>query len=199
MIRGIYGIVDVTDRRPPESASQLARELLSAGVRILQVRAKSLSAREFLQLLRELRPEVPFLVVNDRPDLAVLAGADAVHLGQEDLPAADVRSWIPAEMKLGVSCHDPAQAEAASKIADYIGYGPVFATSSKPNPDPVVGLQGLAAIVRAHPSLPVVAIGGIDLDRLAGVKRTGADAAAMISALVDGEAARRAIQIWENG
>jgi thiamine-phosphate pyrophosphorylase len=101
-------------------------------------------------------------------------------------------------MKLGVSCHNPPQVAAAAQVADYVGYGPVFATATKQNPDPVVGIAGLAAIKRAHPSLPVVAIGGIDLDRLASVKQTGADAAAMISALRDREAARRAIEIWED-
>jgi thiamine-phosphate pyrophosphorylase len=197
-IEGIYAIVDVTADRPPERASRLARELVAGGVRTLQLRAKSLPARRFLELARELRALDAFLVINDRPDIAVLAGADAVHLGQDDLPPAAVRSWIPKEMKLGVSCHDPAQASAAAALADYIGYGPVFPTASKANPDPIVGVEGLAAIKIAHPALPVVAIGGIDLARLPSVKRAGADAAAMISALADRSSAERAIAIWES-
>jgi thiamine-phosphate pyrophosphorylase len=199
MMRGIYAIVDVGPSRSVEDARQLARALVAAGVAMLQLRAKTLSARELLHLARDLRGVAPWFVVNDRPDIALLAGADGVHLGQDDLPPEAVRRWLPAQMKIGVSCHDPAQAAAAAAVADYIGYGPVFATSSKANPDPVVGLEGLAAVKRAHPRLPVVAIGGIDLDRLALVKRTGADAAAMISALSSGDAARRAIEIWEQG
>lgn len=200
-IRGIYGIVDVTAERSSDCARQLAGELLEGGVRILQLRAKSIPARAFLELARELRELTQraeaALVINDRPDIALLAGADAVHLGQEDLPAHAVRSWLPAGIELGVSCHDPAQANEAAVIADYIGYGPIFTTSSKADPDPVVGLDGLASIRSAHPDLAIVAIGGIDLDRLASVKRAGADAAAMISALTGKEAAQRAVAIWE--
>lgn len=200
VIRGVYGIVDVTPARPPAAATQLAKELLAGGVRILQLRAKELPARATLALARELRALTEqagaLFVINDRADLAVLAGADAVHLGQDDLPAGAVRSWLPERIGIGVSCHSPAQV-AAVEHADYIGYGPIFGTLSKARPDPVVGLESLAAIKAAHPDLPVVAIGGIALDRLREVKRTGADAAAMISALDGIEAARRAVAIWE--
>jgi thiamine-phosphate pyrophosphorylase len=196
LICGIYGIVDVTEARSPEMARQLAKDLVAGGVRILQLRAKALSARKFLDLARDLRALDVFFVINDRPDIALLAGADAVHLGQDDLPPAAVRSWIPSEMMLGVSCHNPEQAQAAAEVADYLGYGPIFTTGSKVNPDPVVGLEGLAAIKREHPEVPIVAIGGIDLVRLPAVRQTGADAAAMISALVDRAAAERAVALW---
>lgn len=202
MIGGVYAIVDVTAGRPPDAATRLARELLEGGIRVIQLRAKALPARAFLALARELRELTraagAAFVVNDRPDIAVLAGAEAVHLGQDDLPAAAVRAWLPASIRIGVSCHDPAQARAAAGVADYIGYGPVFATATKANPDPVVGVDGLRRIRSEHSELPVVAIGGIDLDRLAAVKSTGVEAAAMISALTGAQTAARAISIWES-
>ncbi len=203
MIDGIYAIVDVTAARPPAEASRRARALLAGGVRTLQLRAKALATRPFLQLARELRAMTADLgaafIVNDWADLAVLAEADAVHLGQDDLPVEAVRAFLPARMKIGVSCHDPEQLAAAAGAADYVGYGPIFPTASKANPDPVVGLDALRAARSAHPALAIVAIGGIDLTRLAHVRRTGVAAAAMISAMTDAGAARRAISIWEAG
>lgn len=204
MIEGVYGIVDVRSKTPQSEAIATASDLLEGGIRILQLRAKDLPSRSLLHLARALRAVTreagAFFVVNDRPDVALLVEADAVHLGQDDLPAEAIRSWLPRSIRIGVSCHSPADV-AAVRAADYVGYGPVFATRSKAAPDPVVGLDSLAAVVQAHPSLPVVAIGGIDLRALGPVRRTGAAAAAMISALVaepDVRAtARRAVASWE--
>jgi thiamine-phosphate pyrophosphorylase len=107
------------------------------------------------------------LFANDRPDLALLAGADGVHVGQDDLPVAEVRRFAPG-LRVGVSTHDLAELERAlGEAPDYVAFGPVFATPSKRNHEPVVGLDGLE---RAHElsvvaKVPLVAIGGIELER----------------------------------
>ena len=128
----------------------------------------------------------PFCV-NDRLDVALAVGADVVHLGQDDLPLEDARRVraLAGAVKLiiGFSTHNLAQAQAAvAGGADYIGFGPCFPTLSKTNPDPVVGLEALAAVC-ASATVPVVAIGGIELDSVPTVARAGAAAAAVISAV----------------
>ena len=142
---------------------------------------------------------VPFCV-NDRLDVALAVGADVVHLGQDDLPLADAQRVRAAagrpDMLIGFSTHNPAQAAAAAAAgADYIGFGPVFGTRSKANPDPTVGLDALAEVCRAV-AVPVVAIGGITLDAVPAVARAGASAAALIAAIdgaPDPHAAGRAV------
>jgi thiamine-phosphate pyrophosphorylase len=189
MIRGVLPILDVGPDRPKERAPELARQLIAGGARALQLRAKTLSARDLLELARAIRAATReygvLLYINDRPDIAVLAEADGVHLGQEDLPAREVRAWLPAAMEIGVSCHSVQDLDRAVRegAAAYYGFGPVFTTTTKTNPDPVVGLEGLQAAARAHPSAHLVAIGGITVDRLASVRSSGAQSAAMISAL----------------
>lgn len=126
---------------------------------------------------------VTFLV-NDRCDLALAVDADGVHLGQDDLPVSDARRILGSRKIIGLSTHNPAQVSAAAETeADYIGFGPVFATSSKENPDPVVGLEGLRA-VRSLTTLPIFAIGGITAERYPDVLKAGADGAAVISAIL---------------
>lgn len=192
MSLGLYPILDVGPRTPPEAAPALAAAYLKGGARLLQLRAKSLPAGPFLELARALVPLVHRaggrLIVNDRPDLAWLAGADGVHLGQDDLPATVVRPWLPAKMILGLSCHNPADllTVANAGVADYCGYGPIFPTASKANPDPVVGLVGLAEAVKQFPGLPLVAIGGLTRQNLAEVAATGVSGAALIADLLAG-------------
>jgi thiamine-phosphate pyrophosphorylase len=193
-IAGYYAILDVRASGPswwgPDALqAELARaaELLAAGPCCLQLRAKRMADGPLLTLARALAPlcrraGVP-LCLNDRADLAFLAGADVVHVGQEDLPIAEVRAVQTAlgrRTLVGVSTHNLAQVEAAAAAgADYLGFGPVFATSSKERPDPVVGLAGLRAACRLV-KLPVVAIGGITRATLAAVVDAGAAAAAVI-------------------
>lgn len=205
MILGPYAIIDVGPRLPPTSAPRVLDAILAGGVRLVQLRAKDLDAGPFLALARALGATVRAaggtFVVNDRPDVAALAGAHAVHLGQHDLSVADVRGWLPAGMMIGVSCHSPEQVDAArASGADYLGYGPVFATQSKRNPDPVVGLAGLTEACARAGSVPVVGIGGIGVGDLAAVRAAGARAAAMIGALAGaddpGAAARAAVEAW---
>lgn len=188
----------------PGGARALYEPLWEAGVRILQLRMKHQSAQQQLALLDELharRPADCLLVVNDRLDLALVGDVDGVHLGQDDLPLAAALRVLSQQRKthclVGISTHTPAQVLAAvAGGADYLGFGPVFPTRSKQNPDEVVGLTGLAHAVKLSP-LPVVAIGGISLANVSAVAQTGAHAAAVISALSEApdvcEAARAVI------
>jgi thiamine-phosphate pyrophosphorylase len=171
-MHGLYAIVDVgalaTRRIAPVPFAEAVLRVRPAA---LQVRAKDVPARETLALMRELAPmchraSVP-LVANDRPDLAILAGCDAVHVGQEDMPIDRVRRITPT-LGVGVSTHNLEQLDAALAARPlYVAYGPVFETSTKQNADPVVGVAGIrAAHVRAAASgVPLVAIGGITRER----------------------------------
>ena len=123
-------------------------------------------------------------IVNDRLDVALLAEADGVHLGQEDLPAGLARPLLHPGMLLGISTHSVEEArEAEAAGADYIGFGPVFPTATKTGTRPTVGLDGIH-MVKAAVKLPVLAIGGITLERVPEVVRAGADGVAVISAIV---------------
>jgi thiamine-phosphate pyrophosphorylase len=206
-VRGYYAIVDATpELLDPDGAALAARAgaLLAAGPCCLQLRAKAASARALeaasRRLLRLCRAAgVPFCV-NDRLDVALAVGADVVHLGQDDLPLGDAQRVRAAagrpDLVIGFSTHNRAQAIAAAAAgADYIGFGPVFGTRSKANPDPTVGLDALAEICRAV-AVPVVAIGGIALEAVPAVARAGAAAAAVIAAIdaaSDPTAAGRAV------
>jgi thiamine-phosphate pyrophosphorylase len=125
------------------------------------------------------------LIINDRPDIALLVDAAGVHLGQQDLPAAAARQILGPGKAIGVSTHNLAQAQAAVRdgSADYLGFGPIFETTSKERPDPPQGIAALRAM-RDRVALPVVAIGGITADTMPAVLAAGADAVAMISEIV---------------
>jgi len=165
--------------------SECAQELVDAGVRLLQYRNKKASARELLECSKRLsslliRQGVTF-VVNDRADVAVAAEASGLHVGQEDLDADAARSVVGTQKLVGISTHNLAQfKEAATTSADYVALGPVFSTSTKANPDPVVGIE-LIRRVRGLTDKPIVAIGGITLERAAQVIQAGADSVAVIS------------------
>ena len=193
-MRGLYAIVDVESLKKREIDPQrFAESVLAAAPAAVQIRDKSGGARRALSLLRAVQPlaaraGVP-LFANDRPDLALLAGCDGVHVGQDDLPVALVRSLAGGRaLRVGLSTHDAAQVEAAiAEAPDYIAIGPIFPTASKEKPSPVVGLDGLsdlaARVRRVRPDLPIVAIGGISLANAAEVGAI-ADAAAVIQALL---------------
>jgi len=169
-----------------------AEELVSAGVTLIQYRNKSGNARMMLEQARELRrqcrtgvsdPHVPKLIMNDRADLCLVAEFDGVHVGQEDLSPESVRGIIGPRW-LGVSTHHPEQVrEADQTSADYLAIGPVFSTSSKERPDPVVGLEGVRR-ARSLTRKPLVAIGGITRGNAASVIEAGADSVAVISDLL---------------
>jgi len=170
-----------------------AEELASAGVTLIQYRNKSGNARVMLEQARELRrqsrarapaPHLPRLIMNDRADLCLIAEFDGVHVGQDDLSPASVRRIIGPDRWLGVSTHNQAQLrEADLTSADYLAIGPVFATSSKERPDPVVGLEGVRR-ARELTRKPLVAIGGITRANAASVIEAGADSVAVISDLL---------------
>jgi thiamine-phosphate pyrophosphorylase len=173
------------------SAEETAKQLMDAGVRMLQYRCKGGSAREVLETSRRLAAiageEGATFFVNDRPDIALLAGASGVHVGQTDLRVEDARKVIGAEGWVGVSTHNEEQFRAAIKSsADYVAVGPIFATKSKENPDPVVGTEFIRR-VRGLTTKPIVAIGGISLERAVEVIEAGADSVAVISDIVKAE------------
>lgn len=196
----LYVILDAGLIRGPLQV--VARQLMDAGVRLLQYRAKNIAAREMLETAERLtamahEQRVTFFV-NDRPDVAWLAGADGVHLGQDDLGVEQARALVGKERWVGVSTHNLEQFEkAAGTSADYIAIGPIFETNSKANPDPVVG-TGMIRRVRALTKKPIVAIGGIRLERVAEVMEAGADSVAVISDIVGaGDPAKRAERFLE--
>jgi len=189
-VRGLYAIVD-WDFLAARGCAPLPflERLLVARPAAVQLRAKSSSARATLELARSMSAScraagVPFFV-NDRPDLALLSGSVGVHLGQHDLSLPDAHRVGPA-LQLGVSTHRLEEVESALvERPHYLAFGPVFATASKRDPEPVVGLDGLAAAAQRcrRARIALVAIGGIDEARAAQVAAT-ADAGAVISALL---------------
>jgi thiamine-phosphate pyrophosphorylase len=183
--RGLYGIAD-SGFRADMPVLDKVRAFAAAGAPVVQLRLKRESAAQALQLLREAAPICRaagcLLVMNDRADLAHLGGADGVHLGNEDLPVAEARALLGPEMLIGATVRTLEEAHAAAQAgASYVGYGPVFGTSTKSLGVPPRGTAMLAEVVRGSP-IPVVAIGGIDLARIGDVARTGAAAAAVVSA-----------------
>jgi thiamine-phosphate pyrophosphorylase len=181
----LYAIVDPLDTG--RSPVALAEALLAGGARCLQLRWKAAAPRDVLEAARAIHPLAraadALFLVNDRPDIAVLAGADGVHLGQDDLPPAAARRVLGPARIVGVSTHDPEQArQAVAAGADYVAVGPIYATTSKAGALPPRGLD-LVRTVRPLVPCPLVAIGGIDATTAAGVIAAGADAVAMIGAL----------------
>lgn len=191
-LRGFYAVVNLPDGVVDvQAAGTLTEQLLLGGASALQVRLKQATDAQVLAVSREVAKRVrahdAMLVINDRLDLALLVGADAVHLGQDDLSLALAKKAIAdsgRQLLIGVSTHNLAQVDAAVRGgADYLGFGPVFATASKENPDPVRGLDGLLEAVRRAGPVPVVAIGGITPARAALVAKTGAAFACAIAAV----------------
>src|SRR5438477_3916000 len=195
----LYVILDAALLTIPES--DCARQLVDAGVRLLQYRNKAASSRDLLEsskrLSSELVPRDVTFIVNDRADVAALAGAGGVHVGQEDLGAEEARAVVGRSKLVGISTHNRAQLEqAAATSADYIAVGPIFSTSTKSNPDPVVGTEFIRQ-TRRLTDQPIGALGVITLERAPDVVRAGADAVALISDILrarnPGERARQFI------
>jgi thiamine-phosphate pyrophosphorylase len=201
----LYPIVDAAFFSSTSELIAFSRELAARGCTLLQYRNKSGNARVMLEQARELRklfaalnqnphfsqnqgevghPPLIRLIMNDRADLCLAAKFDGVHVGQDDLSPESVRKIIGPDRWLGVSTHNHEQlAEADKTSADYLAIGPVFATSSKEKPDPVVGLEGVRR-ARELTRKPLVAIGGITRANAASVIAAGADSVAVISDLV---------------
>jgi len=183
-----YPIVDagrLHGRDPAFVVDSLAR----AGARLIQLRVKGLSDRRWLAMagaaLAAARASGAYLVVNDRADIARIAGADGLHVGQDDLAGTDARAVVGPGVLLGVSTHNLDQlAAAATAAVDYLAIGPVFPTRTKDSPDPVVGLE-MVRRARAATTRPLVAIGGITRANARSVVEAGADGVAVISDLLD--------------
>jgi thiamine-phosphate pyrophosphorylase len=185
----LYVILDAALLKIP--AKECAKSLVDAGVRLIQYRNKRASGRELFETSRELaeylNPIGVHFVVNDRADVAVLAGAGGVHVGQDDLGVEQARRVVGEGKWVGVSTHNAGQFRSGLETsAEYIALGPVFATGSKENPDPVVGV-GFVRETRAMTDRPIVAIGGITLERAAEVIDAGADSVAIISDILRAE------------
>lgn len=183
----LYAIADILGRAEL-SFLDLAEKLCAGGAQLLQLRAKDLPSRDFLILAQQVRDVCQrygcLLIINDRADIALAVDADGVHVGQEDLPLTAARRVLGPHKIVGVSTHDPAQAQEAERNgADYIGFGPLFGTTTKATGYSARGLEQLREI-RSLVRLPIVAIGGITSERAPSVLAAGANAVAMISDLV---------------
>lgn len=187
MFPPLYAVLDEDLLNTP--APKCARELISAGVELIQYRAKHSSSREYFEVCSNLAETLAIrnarFVVNDRPDIAAMIGAGGVHVGQEDLPPDDARRICGSGRWVGVSTHTLEQVRAAAKTsADYIAVGPIFATSTKEKPDAVVGTSFIRE-ARKLTQKPIVAIGGITRERAAEVYEAGADSIAVIRDLLE--------------
>lgn len=181
---GLYVIAT----RPALSYGDVARICVSRGVRYLQLREKDIADRDILAAAKEItditKGTGTLFVVNDRADLALLAGADVLHLGQGDISVADARKIVGCDIGIGLSTHSIAQARQALALKPaYIGFGPVYPTTTKKNPDPTVGVELLAQVV-ALSDVPVVAIGGIFPSNIAEVLAAGAKNICMVRHLM---------------
>lgn len=190
---GVYAIVDDSAARQP---LELVGAFVRGGAAVVQLRLKRAGAGELVRVAREARKLCAgraVLLVNDRPDVARLAEADGVHLGQEDLPWHEARAIVGVAALVGVSTHSDAEIDGAQG-ADYIGFGPVFATASKPGAPlpPPHGIAGLARAVQRS-RVPLVAIGGIGEDTAAEVARAGARCVAAIGAVCNAADPERAV------
>ena len=183
----LYPILDPACFSDAAGMFAAADALVTSGCTLLQYRNKSGSARCMLDQARELRTRLGTgvkLIMNDRTDLCLIAGFDGLHVGQDDLSPGAARMILGSDLWLGISTHNPEQlAEADKASSDYLAIGPVFPTSSKSNPDAVIGLAGVRR-ARALTSKPLVAIGGITRANARSVIEAGADSVAVISDLL---------------
>jgi thiamine-phosphate pyrophosphorylase len=196
--RGLYLVLS----EPAGGYRALARMAVTAGLPAIQLRYKGGDMHRCLSLakgLREITRGTPTrLIINDRPDVAMLADADGVHLGQSDLPAGAVRRLIGPRKLLGLSTHNLDQVRRTAQLpVDYIGFGPLYPTASKSDPDPVTGPDAFLEVRRISPH-PVVAIGGLNLER---ITRLGAQACphpAVIGAVADAQDPLAAMRTLQN-
>jgi thiamine-phosphate pyrophosphorylase len=200
----LYGILD-PKRAQARDLGSLARHAIDGGVTFLQLRDKTGHTRDMVEAARAIiavaRPRSVPVVINDRVDVALAAGADGVHIGEHDMTPVDARRLLGPEAIVGVTVHTLDEAKAApSDIAAYYGVGPIYGTLSKDNPLPAIGVEGFSAIMSAlrerHADCPVVGIAGIEAGNAAPVIAAGANGVAVISGLFmadDVEAAARTL------
>lgn len=184
----LYGIVDLGYADPGDLV-RVTREMIEGGIDVIQLRAKGHSESDIESWGRELLPicrdgGVPFFI-NDHAEIAAAIGADGVHVGQDDAPMDEVRSIVGEEMLVGRSTHsvEQAAAAAADPRTDCIGFGPLFATPTKPTYTPI-GTREIEAVHAAHPDLPIFCIGGIKKEKLSDVTAAGAKRAVIVSGIL---------------
>ena len=200
MMRGDWRVYVITDshRSRGRSAREIAEAAIRGGATAVQLRMKDEPARVILDIAREIaslcRAAGVTFIVNDRVDVAMIAGADGVHIGQDDLPAAEVRALLGPRALVGVSAATVEEAVVAERAgADYLGVGAVYATATKWDAGAPVGLSRLGEIRQAV-GLPLVGIGGITLDNAAAVIRSGASGVAVITAVTHADDMVAAVQ-----
>lgn len=194
---GLYVILDPSFQ-PARPLREVLNSCATGGARIFQYRNKNVSMKQaYLEALalRQIAADLGALfIVNDRCDLALAIDADGVHLGQDDLPYPEARKVLGAEKIIGLSTHNATQVKEAEALTpDYIGFGPIFKPASKHDHDPIVGLDGLRS-VRTLTTLPIVAIGGIQLEQARSVVQTGANGIAVISAVLKAPDVTKAVR-----
>jgi len=182
----LYAILDAS-YAPPESWPTLARQLTEGGAGIFQIRAKSLPREKILAAARQLAPWLAErglpLILNDHPDLVEPSGAAGCHLGQDDLGIPEARRLLGPHALLGLSTHSPCQAEAGEALRpDYLGFGPIYATGTKPDYRPV-GPEKISAIA-GRVQLPFFCIGGLNPDRITEIRKHGATRVCVVSHLL---------------
>ncbi|MEP7361691.1 MAG: thiamine phosphate synthase [Acidobacteriota bacterium] len=200
----LYPILDVTTlQRRGCTMPESAVAMIEGGARIIQLRLKGNPSQRNLEdadkVAEQCRRHGVIWVVNDRADIALLTGA-GLHLGQDDMPAATARGLLGETAIIGLSTHNAAQMRAATlEPVDYVAIGPAFATVSKEQPDPEVGLEGIAQ-VRMLTNLPMIAIGGITRENVESVLDAGADSVAVIADLYpdpcDPSSLRQRVRDW---
>ena len=186
----MFELYAVTDRKMLGDISEVeaARLCYEGGADVVQLRMKDTDGGEMLEKAKAIQEiaqkHCKFFIVNDRLDVAILAGADGVHIGQSDIPVEEARRLVGDEMIIGVSVSNVEEAvKAVEGGADYLGVGAIFNTSTKPDADQGIGLDTLMEICQAV-DVPVVAIGGINRGNIIEVIRAGADGAAVVSAIM---------------
>jgi len=203
LIQGIYVIAD-NSITPHKSHLEIAKSALDGGAKIIQLRAKNLSKRQFYKVAQGLARLVEnygaLLIVNDDLPIALEVGAGGVHLGADDLPVPEAKKLAP-NLIIGRSTHSLEEAMEVEKIgADYIAFGAIFPTTTKGRPTPIQGIEKLKEVC-LRIKRPVVAIGGIKRENLAQIKQAGAASAAFISEVVCAdnisERVRELIKFWE--
>lgn len=183
----IYPIMD-SSLISSDRIKETAQALMAGGAKIIQLRAKGFSSKEFLEAARTIkkitRDKDVIFIVNDRVDVALLADADGVHLGQNDLPAREARRLMGNDKIIGFSTHNIREAVEAERLpVDYISFGPIFPTKTKEDAQTPKGIKGLADVRKAV-DIPIVAIGGITEKNMAYVWKEGINSVAMISEIL---------------
>ena len=196
-LQGLYVILDPSVQ-PARPLRDVLMQSAAAGAKIFQYRDKMASMKEAYAealVLRKVAADAGTLfIVNDRCDLALAVDADGVHLGQDDLPIEHARALMGPDKLLGLSTHNADQVKEAAKLKpDYIGFGPIFTPGAKQDHDPVVGLEELRQ-VRPLTTLPMFAIGGIQVDQVRAIRQAGADGVAVISAVLKAADVKQAVR-----